>query len=47
MNTLKEIRNMYTTETFRSRPAFAKYGKIPKVLNKKIKSSNMVAMDPH
>ena len=49
-NTLKAIGNMYTTETFHSRPSFAKYAKVcfvEEALNKKIKSCNMVLTDPH
>ena len=42
---------MYTTETFHSRPAFAKYAKmsvsLQKLMNKNIKSCNMVPTDPH
>ena len=34
MNTLKAIGNMYTTETYHSRPAFAKYGKMSVLLQK-------------
>ena len=39
---------MYATETFHSHPAFAKnVCFVAKVLNKKIKSCNMVPTDPH
>ena len=33
-NTLKALGNMYTTETFHSRPAFAKYAKMSVLLQR-------------
>ena len=51
MNTSKTIGNMYTTETFRSRPAFTRFVKTSfssqKLWIKKIKSCNMVLTDRH